>query len=223
MIRINLLTEGRGGKKPGAPGPKPISPAAAEGAPPYVVYGVILGLAILGTVGYGGWLVMKNMALAKTIEEQKIELKKYEGAREKVAELEKKKAEYSTKLDQIKQLKDQQSVPVKLMNRLVEVLPEGAWYTAVRQNGMNIAVEGRAKGIKTISSLYDNLVGTTEFSNVQQGDIVQQSGPDEVYTYRVNFTYNPEGVKPAEAAPAKPAAKPAPRPRRTSEDSGGAE
>ena len=42
-----------------------------------------------------------------------------------------KKIEYTSKLDQIKQLKDQQSVPVKLMNRLVEVLPEGAWYTSV--------------------------------------------------------------------------------------------
>lgn len=222
MIRINLLTEGRGGKKPGAPGPRPISPVAAEGAPPYVVYGFILGLTLLGTVAYGGWLVMKNMGLAKTIEEQKIELKKYEGAREKVAELEKKKAEYSTKLDQIKQLKDQQSVPVKLMNRLVEVLPEGAWYTGVKQSGMNIAVEGRAKGIKTISTLYDNLVSTTEFSNVQQGEIIQQSGPEEVYSYKVNFTYNPEGVKPAAAAPAKPVAKPAPKPKKTS-DEGGAE
>lgn len=221
MIRINLLTEGRGGKKPGAPGSRPISPAAAEGAPPYVLYGVILGLTLLGTVAYGGWLVMKNMALAKTIEEQKIELKKYEGAREKVAELEKKKAEYSTKLDQIKQLKDQQSVPVKLMNRLVEVLPEGAWYTGVKQSGMDIAVEGRAKGIKTISTLYDNLVGTAEFSNVQQGDIVQQSGPEEVYSYKVNFRYNPEGVKPAAPAPAKPAPAPAPRPKKSSDEGAG--
>jgi Tfp pilus assembly protein PilN len=218
MIRINLLTEGRGGKRPGATGPRPAMPAG-EGAPPYVLFAAIILLAIVGTAAYGGWLMVKNRGLAIQIAQQKEELKKYEGAREKVAELEKKKAEYSSKLDQIKQLKDQQSVPVKLMNRLVEVIPEGAWYTSVRQNAMAINVEGRAKGIKTISTLYDNLVNTVEFSGVQLGDVQQQGGADDVYSYKLTFNYNPSGVKPKEAEAPKP--PPPTRRPRASEDSGG--
>ncbi len=76
--------------------------------------------------------MMENHNLAQQIARQREELKKYEGAREKVKELEQKKKEYSAKVDQIKELKDKQSLPVKLMNRLVEVLPEGAWYTSAK-------------------------------------------------------------------------------------------
>lgn len=213
MIRINLLTETRGAKKAGGiPSPRPVAAGGGgDGAPLWPAYIAILALFVLAVSAYGAWLLMKNHALAVQIAEQKIELKKYEGAREKVAELEQKKTEYTSKLDQIKQLKDQQSVPVKLMNRLVEVLPEGAWYTAVNQAGSGIAIEGKAKSIKTISTLYDNLVATNEFGNVMLGDVAQQSvaGQDEIYSYRVTFSYFPGGVRPqpAPAAPAAPAPK----------------
>jgi len=210
MIRINLLTEGRGAKRPGAAGPRPAAPVPAEGAPPYILYAAIVLLTILGIAAYGGWLMMTNHKLAVIIADQRVELKKYEGAREKVAELEKKKAEYSAKLDQIKQLKDQQSLPVKLMNRLVEVLPDGAWYVAVREKESAIDVEGRAKSIKTISTLYDNLIATGDFSQVQLGEVVQQTGTEEVYSFKVNFSYLAAKPKPAEEAQPAAASKPAP-------------
>ncbi len=220
MIRINLLTEGRGAKKAGGlPGPRPVSAAGAEGAPPWPLYIAILALFILGAAGYGGWLLMKNHTLSVTIAEQQVELKKYEGAREKVSELEKKKAEYTSKLDQIKQLKDQQSVPVKLMNRLVEVLPEGAWYTSVKQTSPTITIEGKAKSIKTVSTLYDNLVAINEFGDVQLGDVTQVSGPEEVYTYKVSFKYYPGGKPaPVVAAPVQ-APKAAPKAKKAAADS----
>jgi Tfp pilus assembly protein PilN len=215
MIRINLLTEARGAKKAGGiPGPRPVAMGGGgEGAPLWPAYIAILALFVLAVCAYGAWLLMRNHALAVQIAEQKVELKKYEGARERVAELEQKKIEYTSKLDQIKQLKEQQSVPVKLMNRLMEVLPEGAWYTSVKQAGSGIGVEGKAKSIKTISTLYDNLVATTEFGNVMLGDVAQQAaaGQEEIYSYKVTFSYFPGGVKP-QAAPEAPAAK-APRPR----------
>lgn len=219
MIRINLLTEGRGAKKGGgAPGPRPVAVGGGEGGPLWPLYIAVLALVVLGVAAYGGWLMMRNHQLAVQIADQQVELKKYEGAREKVAELEKRKAEYTAKLDQIKLLKDQQSVPVKLMNRLVEVLPDGAWYTTVKQTGQGVSLEGRAKSIKTISTLYDNLVGTNEFANVQLGDVMQQSGGEDVYSYKLAFGYFPGGVKPA-APPAAPAApKPAPKPKKASSE-----
>ncbi len=207
MIRINLLTEARGAKKGGGiTGPRPVAVGGGgEGEPLWPAYIAVLALCVLAVAGYGGWLLMKNHALAVQIAEQQVELKKYEGARERVAELEKKKIEYTSKLDQIKQLKDQQSVPVKLMNRLVEVLPEGAWYTTVKQAGEGIGLEGRAKGIKTISTLYDNLVATNEFGDVMLGDVAQQAGgkdQEEVYSYKMTFKYFPGGIKPPAPAPA---------------------
>lgn len=222
MIRINLLTEGKGAKRPGVAGPRPAVPAA-EGGPPFVLYGAILVLVLLATGAYSGWLFVKNRNLATTIAQQREELKKYQGAREKVAELEKRKAEYTSKLDQIKQLKDQQSVPVKLMNLLVEVLPDGAWYTAVSQGPKGISLDGAAKSIKTISSLYDNIVAIPDFGNVQLGDVTQVGSLDEVYTYKLSFTYSPGGVKPQEAAPAPKPAQKASRPRKASADEGSGE
>lgn len=224
MIRINLLTEARGAKKGGGiPGPRPVAMGGGgEGGTLWPAYIAILALCVLAVAGYGAWLLMKNHALAVQIAEQQVELKKYEGARERVAELEKKKIEYTSKLDQIKQLKDQQSVPVKLMNRLVEVLPEGAWYTAVRQAGAGIGLEGKAKSIKTISTLYDNLVGTNEFGDVMLGDVMQQSGgasQEEVYSYKVTFNYFPGGVKPKAPEAAAAMAPAAPRPKKAASDS----
>jgi Tfp pilus assembly protein PilN len=223
MIRINMLREGRGAKKPGGGGPRIAAPTPAEGGPPWGIFITILLLVVLALVAYGGWLMWNNHKLAIAIAEKQEELKKYEGAREKVGELEKKKLEYTQKVDQIKQLKDQQSVPVKLMNRLVEVLPDGAWYTTVAQgqDGKSIIVEGRAKGIKTISTFYDNLVATPEFGEVQLGDVRQDSGIDEVYSYKLTFNYYPGGVRPKAEEPKPAAAAPRPKKAPAKEESAG--
>jgi Tfp pilus assembly protein PilN len=216
MIRINLLREGRGGKRAAGGGPKLVPRAAtpAEGGPPWGIWVTLVLLTVVVTLGYGAWLVTKNRSLALQISQQQAELKKYEGAREKVAELEKKKQEYTAKVDQIKQLKDQQSVPVKLMNKLVEVLPDGAWYVSVAQGpGGQISIDGRAKGIKTISMLYDNLVAAPDFSGVQLGDVAQVgSSSEDVYSFRISCIYTasaPKPVAPAAAPPPPPRRKPA--------------
>lgn len=227
MIRINLLREAKGAKKAAGGAPRPVAVAVpSEGAPPYGIYITLILLAVLAILAWAGVLVVKNRALATQIAQQREELKKYEGAREKVAELEKKKQEFSAKVQQITQLKDQQSVPVKLMNRLVEVLPDGAWYTAVSQAGTSkIGIDGQAKSIKVISTFYDNLVATPEFGEVQQGEITQQAGPEEVYAFKVTCNYYPGGVrpKPEETQP-KPAALPPKRkPAASDTGSGGME
>jgi Tfp pilus assembly protein PilN len=180
--------------------------APAEGAPPWGIFATILLITVLATLGYGAWLMMENHNLAQQIARQREELKKYEGAREKVKELEQKKKEYSAKVDQIKELKDKQSLPVKLMNRLVEVLPEGAWYTSAKQSSNGIILQGRARSIKTISSLYDNMVDMKEFSSVQLGDVRQESGQGEqVYSYKLSANYKPEPDQPQPGQAAQPA------------------
>ncbi len=208
MIRINLLGEERVKKgKPGAFVPTAAgAPKSAEGAPPYVLLGVILLLFVAAALLTMTYYFIRNTKMENTIAAQKIELKKYENARQKVADLEKKKAEFSQKLDQIRQLKEQQSLPVRLMNRLVEVLPDGAWYTSVSQAGSGqIKVDGMARSIKTISTYYDNVVALPDFVNPQMGNIKQASSKTEVYSFTMTFTYQPAGSQPAQAnkAPAR--------------------
>ena len=206
MIRINLLREGQAKKGAGPPRPAAVA-VPGEEAPLWGVYVTLVLVTVVATLGYGGWLLLQNRNLAAKIEEQKVELKKYEGAREKVAELEKRKLEYASKVDQIKQLKDQQSIPVKLMNRLVEILPEGAWYTGVAQDDKDnkaLSLKGMAKSIKTVSTLYDNAVATPEFAEVRLGDVQQQGGAEEIYSFELKMQYLPAGGPPKpQAAPAK--------------------
>ncbi len=203
MIRINLLREGHGGKRGGG---MRISTAAltapGEGAPPWGGFATLMVLVVLGTLAWGAWLMMQNRSLAAKITQQKIELKTYEAPRKKVAKLEKEKKEYGDKVDQIRKLKDQQSVPVRLMNSLVEILPQGAWYDKVSQTGRGIHLSGKAKNIKSISTLYDNLVAAKAFSNVELGNVQQQGRGGKVYTYSLSMSYNPVTGK-AAAAPGK--------------------
>lgn len=223
MIRINLLREGQAKKGAGPPRPA-VAAVPGEEAPLWGVYVTLVLVTVVATLGYGGWLLLQNRNLAAKIEEQKVELKKYEGAREKVAELEKRKLEYASKVDQIKQLKDQQSIPVKLMNRLVEILPEGAWYTGVAQDDKDnkaLSLKGMAKSIKTVSTLYDNAVATPEFAEVRLGDVQQQGGAEEIYSFELKMQYLPAGVPPKPEAP-KPQAAPA-KVKKTPGDSGGME
>jgi hypothetical protein len=91
----------------------------------------------------------------------------------------------------------------------------------VKQAGSGIGVEGKAKSIKTISTLYDSLVATTEFGNVMLGDVAQQSaaGQEEIYSYKVTFSYFPGGVRPQAAQAAPAAAAPRPKPKKAAADS----
>ena len=191
MIRINLLREGHGKRRGGAGVSTAAITAPAEGAPPWGIFAAILILVLLGTLAWGGWLMMQNRGLAVKIAAQRKKLESYKKVREKVKNLEKKKKEYAAKVAQLKKLKDQQSLPVMLMNRLVEVLPEGAWYDKVNQDTKGVKLKGKAKNIKAISTLYDNLVADKVFSGVELGT-VQQAGGGDVYTYQLTMKYNPQ-------------------------------
>lgn len=216
MIRINLLAEERGKKgRSGAPVAAAGGPprAAAEGGPPMAVFGAILIAFLAIAFGLMGYYYVQNKGMEKKVKAQRVELEKYKGAREKVAQLEQKKVEFANKLDQITQLKERQSLPVKLLNNLVEVLPDGAWYTSVSATTAGaVKVDGMARSIKTISTYYDNVVALADFANVQMGNIKQGAGPVEVYSFQISFTYLAGAPKPpAESgtAPAAPAPKPA--------------
>lgn len=217
MIRINLLAEERGKKgRSGLPAASMAGPpaAGAEGRPPMVLYGVILAAFIAVGVGAWAYYFIQVSGMETKVADQKKTLEKYKGAREKVQQLEQKKVEFAEKLDQITQLKTRQSLPVKLMNYLVEVLPDGAWYTSLTAtNAGAVKATGMARSIKTISTYYDNLVALPDFSNVQMGNIKKATGPVEVYSFEITFTFVPGIPKPkddSKKAPAK--GKPAPRP-----------
>jgi type IV pilus assembly protein PilN len=205
MIKINLLAEERGKKTKGGAQSVVMAPVAGEAGPVPLpaLLGIIL-LFALATVGMVGWFYFQNIQLERRVVQQKEELKKYEAFKKKVDELNKKKTEYQAKLDQITELKKKQPYPVLLMNRLVEILPEGVWYTSLTNTKDGIKVEGKARGLKTVSTFYDSAVSIPDFVNASKGmgNIKQDSALGDVYSFTMNFAFVPGGPKDREEAQA---------------------
>jgi len=217
MIKINLLAEEHGKKVKGGVAPVAVAPVAGEAGP--VPLPILLGIIILfalGTIGWIGWGYFQNKQMERRVEEQKKELEKYKDATKRVEDLNKKKIEFQTKLDKITELKKRQPYPVLLMNKLVEILPEGVWYTSLSNTKDGLKVEGKARGLKTVSTFYDSAVAIPDFINASKGmgNIKQDTQLGDVYSFVMTFGFVPGGPKAKEEADAAAAAakqKPAPK------------
>lgn len=209
MIKINLLAEEHGKKVKGGASPVTVAPVAGEAGP--VPLPALLGIIIffaLGTIGWIGWGYFQNKQMEGKITRQKAELEKYKDATKRVEDLNKKKVEYQAKLDKITELKKRQPHPVLLMNRLVEILPEGVWYTSLTNTKDGIKIEGKARGLKTVSTFYDSAVAVPDFVNAAKGmgNIKQDSTLGDVYSFAMTFAFVPGGPKAKEEADAAAAA-----------------
>lgn len=231
MIKINLLTEERGKKAKGVV-PVVVSPVSTGEAGPVPVAALVAIIAVfaLATLGLFGWYYFQNSQLEKRIKDQQAELKKYEEAKKRVDELNKKKEEFQVKLDKIQELKRKQPYPVLLMNKLVEVLPEGVWYTSIGASKDGMKVEGKARGLKTISTFYDNAISIIDFVGAEKGmgNIKQDTSLGDVYSFSMTFRFVPGGEQKKEevlsdtgkkaTAKGKVASKPASSPNKKKAD-----
>lgn len=196
MIKINLLTEERGKKAKGVV-PVVVSPVPTGEAGPVPIAALVGIIAVfaLATLGLFGWYYFQNSQLERRIKNQQAELKKYEEAKKRVDELNKKKEEFQAKLDKIQELKKKQPYPVLLMNKLMEVLPEGVWYTSIGASKDGMKVEGKARGLKTISTFYDNAVTIPDLVGAEKGmgNIKQDTSLGDVYSFAMTFRFIPGG------------------------------
>lgn len=198
MIKINLLSEERGKKVKGAVAVVAPPVVAGEAGPVPVagLVGIILVFALV-SLGLFGWYYFQNSQLERRIKNQQAELQKYEEAKKRVDELNKKKEEFQAKLDKIQELKNKQPYPVFLMNKLMEVLPEGVWYTSIGSTKDGMKVEGKARGLKTVSTFYDNAVAIPDLVGADKGmgNIKQDTSLGDVYSFTMTFKFIPGGEK----------------------------
>lgn len=200
MIKINLLAEGKGKKGKGAVvAVATVAPGEAGPVPVASLLAIVVCFALI-SLGLFGWFYFQNKQLQRKINNQKEELKQYEAAKKNVDELNKSKAELQAKLDKIQELKKNQPIPVLLMNKLMDVLPEGVWYTGVSSTKDGLKIEGKARGLKTVSTFYDNAVAIKDFVGAEKGmgGIKQESAQTDVYTFVMTFNFVPGGAQPKE-------------------------
>lgn len=129
MIRINLLPT----KK------KPMI------IPPVLIYGVIATVLVLAAlIVFTVYMSKKvtNMQAEISTKEQKLNQLKV--ALKEVENYEKDNAEYRQKVAIIEQLKKNQIVPLRLLDEVSEMLPEGVWLTKIADKLGRVQIEGYA-------------------------------------------------------------------------------
>jgi len=153
MIKVNLLPVKRRKK------PKPI--------PAFVV------TMILVTISVGIIMAYLVFFFNSRLEAKKVQFKDNE---KKIAEIKEKiKAvenfEQVNKLFQqrtsiIEQLRKNQSIPVKLLDEISKLLPNGVWLQTMTMSGENINIDGYAFANSDVVSYVDNLKNSKIFTEI---------------------------------------------------------
>ena len=68
-------------------------------------------------------------------------------------EFENRSAELARRVALIEQLREGQGGPVRLLDQLSRGLPDGVWFTELRQDGSVVTIQGRATGLTALSDL----------------------------------------------------------------------
>lgn len=153
MIKVNLLPVKRRKK------PKPI--------PAFMV------TMILVTISVGIIMAYLVFFFNSRLEAKKVQFKENE---KKIAEIKEKiKAvenfEQVNKLFQqrtsiIEQLRKNQSIPVKLLDEISKLLPNGVWLQTMTMSGENINIDGYAFANSDVVSYVDNLKNSKIFTEI---------------------------------------------------------
>ena len=172
MIKINLLGDTlaqTGGKKPEKPEPVQVY-AEAESSPrsSLPIAGILLGLLLpcMGGVYYV-WLNGKVEEASR----RKVELETKKKELDKYIELERTFRAQKDALEKKKavmmELKNNQHLPVHLLEELANSLPDDVWFKEITQKGMNINIRGESSSFEAINQFRNRLVEKNKwFQNI---------------------------------------------------------
>jgi Tfp pilus assembly protein PilN len=167
---------------------------------------VLFVILILGTIGFLVWkdLNLKSQAadLDAKLEEDNIAMKRVEEDRRVADELEKKKQKVEHQIDLITKLKNEQQVPVRLLDEISRNLPDFLWLTSMSENGGAITFSGRATTPTAYANFYNNLDASPYFADVGRISYRDDGAEGVAFSLAAKFVPNPK----PQAAPAAPAA-----------------
>jgi len=202
MIKVNLLAVARReatGKR---------TPAVSmEGMGK--LQNVLFVVLIVATIGFLIWkdvdLNGQITDLDAKLEEDNIAMKRVEEDRRVADELEKKKQRVEHQIDLITKLKNEQQVPVRLLDEISRNLPDFLWLTSMSENGGALTFSGRASTPTAYANFYNNLVASSFFSDVGRISYRDDGAEGVAFSLAARFVPNPK----PQAAPAATAAAPA--------------
>ena len=193
MIKVNLLT---GAKR--APARKaPIVRVEGPGGGQNFLLVVILGLA----TAFSGWryysLSAASARLDQNLATAQEQLKKVEDDRKAIEVLKVKKAAFQKQIDIITSLKNNQQVPVRLLDEVSRNLPDFLWLVSMQESNNQLTFSGKATTPNAYANFYNNLDASPYFQEV--GKISYTADRDDV-TFSLSARFVPQGKKPAPPA-----------------------
>jgi len=203
LIKINLISEGRaavrGAAAPGA--------AAAETSSD-LNNQLMIGLMVIGLLAAGGYWFMKKSArdaMFEQVDAKQVEAQSLEKIIQEVEQFKTRKAQLEERIALINDLKKNQKVPVRVMDRISQDLPDLLWLDRMVLAGTQITLEGRALNPNAVAIFTDNLKQDPLFTEPNLSKVELQG--TNVYTFAMTFSFREVTDQPApeEGAPADPA------------------
>jgi len=203
MIRVNLL---KADKKEGEK--KAVLPEA-EGKEVKKKKGPNVNLIILGAIVIVGGLALiqkraldREKILLRVATEEQATLAPVIA---KLAEVEQRKTFLELKVGLIQSLRQQQPIPVRVLEAMSASLPDWVWLTETTFRNRILEIKGRALSNVQISDYMDALQKTSIFDTINlMGSQAQTVGSESFLNFTLNALLPPaEPAAPAGAAPRK--------------------
>jgi len=178
MIRINLLPTKAARKK--------------ETVIQQLVVGVIVLVIGLAACWYVDGQKSKEIQNEKDkINKLQAQINQLQTIIKKVEDFKKKSRELHKKISTIRNLNEQRSGPVKMLEEFTYVLPRKAWVSVFRETNKQLTLEGVAVDGPTVADFIENLRGSKYFHNVQliQVQQVDQKGK-KMQRFNINCRVN---------------------------------
>jgi Tfp pilus assembly protein PilN len=158
-----------------------------------VIAGVILGAAIAG-----GWWFLESRKLTErqeTLEQKRGEAQRLDKIIKEVEDYQKQKDNLQKRIDLIKQLKENQRGPVRLMDRISQDLPDLVWLDRMNVSGGLVTIDGRGLNPNAIANFVENVKNDPMFEEPDLSSVTQVSPVPLVYGYTMtfHFSYAPKG------------------------------
>jgi Tfp pilus assembly protein PilN len=161
---------------------------------------IALIVVTLGWTGYKYYSLSSDMErLAAEIQQAEAELKKVEEDIRVANELEAKRARVQQQIDLIIQLKENQQVPVRLLDQISRNLPDFLWLTALSETGGGLTFTGKASTPTAYANFYNNLNASPYFVDVGRISYREEGVGNVAFSLAATFKPKPA---PPRAAPA---------------------
>lgn len=205
MIKINLISEAKTARGAGA------APAAGVTEVPSgdLNNKLLAGLAIVGLLIAGGYWFIKSNQLSSVeavAVEKRTEARNLEKIIQEVEQFKKRKEDLESRIALINDLKKNQKVPVLIMDRISQDLPDLVWLDQMEMQGNRVTLAGRALNPNAVALFVENIKNDTLFGEPNLRGLTRAAA--NVYRYDMSFTFVvPEDIEEGQTEPATAAAR----------------